>query len=209
MNPRALWRKYAQFIKFNIVGVLNTGVDFAVFTLLLGVNVPYQAAQCVSYAAGTLNSFLLNKFWTFKDLPEVSASQDPAAAQPAIAHEPAAAQAASALAGAGKSPLQGTAQAGARKPLLQGTARAGARKPLLQGTAQAVRFFILNAVNLGLSLLLLDLFKRKLGLTPLAAKAIVTVFTLLVNYAGSKLWVFRPARGGRGEGGESLPTGGS
>ena len=43
-------------------------VDFAVFTLLnsfFGVN--YIVSQILSYSSGTLNSYMLNKHWTFND----------------------------------------------------------------------------------------------------------------------------------------------
>lgn len=55
-----------SLFKFGIVGCINTGVDFGVFTLLwdvLGVN--YIISQAAGYTAGILNSFLMNKYWTF------------------------------------------------------------------------------------------------------------------------------------------------
>ena len=55
-----------EFLKFAVVGLLNTGVDVAIFFLLTGVNMPYVAAQLVSYSSGAANSYLLNKFWTFR-----------------------------------------------------------------------------------------------------------------------------------------------
>jgi putative flippase GtrA len=54
-----------QFIKFNLVGLLNTALDFAVFTLLTWLGVYYILAQCLSYGVGMLNSYTLNKYWTF------------------------------------------------------------------------------------------------------------------------------------------------
>lgn len=55
----ALWR-------FGMVGVLNTAVDIAVFTLLTRVwHVPPVFANPVSYGIGLVNSFVCNKFWTF------------------------------------------------------------------------------------------------------------------------------------------------
>jgi len=55
-----------QLIKFSLVGLLNTGVDVAVFFLLTWINVPYVTAQVVSYSCGAANSYLLNKMWTFR-----------------------------------------------------------------------------------------------------------------------------------------------
>lgn len=55
-----------QFIKFNLVGLLNTAIDFILFTLLVWLGAHYIAAQVVSYAAGMLNSFVLNNAFTFR-----------------------------------------------------------------------------------------------------------------------------------------------
>lgn len=119
-----------QFIKFNLVGLLNTGLDFAVFTLLTFLGVYYILAQCISYGVGMLNSYVLNKYWTF-------------------------------------------AQKGQLEP------------------KQAIRFTVLNLGSLLISLGLLALFKDQLELKLIWAKLLATVATTLVNFAGSKLWVFR------------------
>ncbi len=55
-----------EFIKFVLVGLLNTGVDVAIFILLTWIGIPYVAAQVVSYSCGAANSYLLNKLWTFR-----------------------------------------------------------------------------------------------------------------------------------------------
>lgn len=55
-----------EFIRFCLVGAVNTGVDFTVFTVLSNLGVLLLVAQCVSYTCGVLNSFLLNRTWTFR-----------------------------------------------------------------------------------------------------------------------------------------------
>jgi putative flippase GtrA len=56
-----------QFVKFGIVGVTNTLLTFAVYTLLLKVfGVWYLAASAIGFVVGTINSFLLNRRWTFR-----------------------------------------------------------------------------------------------------------------------------------------------
>lgn len=55
-----------EFIRFCLVGVVNTGVDFTVFTILSNLGVLLLIAQCISYTCGVLNSFLLNRTWTFR-----------------------------------------------------------------------------------------------------------------------------------------------
>jgi putative flippase GtrA len=119
-----------QFIKFNLVGLLNTAIDFAVFALLTWLGVYYIMAQCISYGVGMLNSYTLNKYWTF-------------------------------------------AQKGRLEP------------------KQAIRFTVLNLGSLLLSLGLLALLKDHLELKVLIAKLLTTLATTLVNFVGSKLWVFR------------------
>ena len=60
-------RTVIQFIKFNIVGVLNTLVDFLVFqalNLLLGWT---YLAQVAGYCCGIINSYAWNSNWTFRD----------------------------------------------------------------------------------------------------------------------------------------------
>jgi putative flippase GtrA len=59
-------RNGIQFIKFCMVGGVNAGIDFTVFTLLTLAGMPYVAAQCVSYLCGGLNSYIMNRKWTFQ-----------------------------------------------------------------------------------------------------------------------------------------------
>jgi putative flippase GtrA len=57
----------AQFVKFGIVGISNTLLFFATYTLLLKVfGVWYLAASGIGFAVGAVNGFLLNRAWTFK-----------------------------------------------------------------------------------------------------------------------------------------------
>lgn len=70
-----------RFIKFGLIGVLNTLVDFVVFYLLdkfviksgptvvlLGMTIvvgPY-ISNAISYVVANIHSFIWNKFWTFQ-----------------------------------------------------------------------------------------------------------------------------------------------
>lgn len=66
-----LWNKNrknaGQFGKFMVVGVINFLVDFGIFKLLSVVfGVPVVISNIVSYTCGVLNSFFINRYWTFK-----------------------------------------------------------------------------------------------------------------------------------------------
>ena len=66
-------KSFIQLIKFALVGVLNTLVDFLVYTLLVLVfgiseNNVFMIGlfTLIAYACGVLNSFILNTRWTFR-----------------------------------------------------------------------------------------------------------------------------------------------
>lgn len=125
---------FIQFLKFNAVGLLNTLVDFAVFTLLHSLGMLNTPAQIISYSAGTANSFIWNKKVTFRDRDRGSA--------------------------------------------------AGFDR------MQLVRFMVLNLVVLGISVLLIHLLTESFGLQVLVAKVLVTFVTVIINFFGSRKWVF-------------------
>ncbi len=57
-----------RFIKFGLVGLLGSVVDFGVFNLLtLLFNVQSIQASVVSFLLAVVNNFLLNRFWTYPD----------------------------------------------------------------------------------------------------------------------------------------------
>ena len=62
-----LFKFFERFIKFSLVGLINTGVYFAVYYLLLYLKVHHLAANIVAYFAGSINGYLLSKFWVFRD----------------------------------------------------------------------------------------------------------------------------------------------
>jgi putative flippase GtrA len=60
-----------QFIKFSLVGVLNTLVDFFVYLALTRTvgwfEENYLVANAISFGLAVTNSFFINKKWTFRD----------------------------------------------------------------------------------------------------------------------------------------------
>lgn len=65
-----------QFIKFGIVGVANTGVDWVVFYLLINfASLKTETiAKAIAFLVALLNSYFWNTIWTFKK--EYKESQD-------------------------------------------------------------------------------------------------------------------------------------
>ncbi|MCM3127127.1 GtrA family protein [Paenibacillus sp. MER 78] len=127
-----------QALKFLMVGVLNTSIDLAIFFVLSIAGLPILLAQCLSYSCGLVNSYLINRKWTFQRAEK-------------------------------------------------------------QSMQELLKFIGLNILTLGVvSLLLLEL--QSLGNQSLTiSKVIATTAGILINYLGSRYWVFRvsQAKGGK------------
>lgn len=134
MSDKNLRSGFVQFLKFNAVGLLNTLIDFVIFTLLTSFGLVYTLAQVISYSAGTANSFVLNKKVTFRD---------------------------------------------SNRGVKEGFDR-----------MQLLKFIILNLIVLGISLLLMHLLTDKFGVQVLISKVLVTFVTVIINFFGSRKWVF-------------------
>lgn len=66
MTVRHLPEAARQFIRFCLVGLLNTAVTYFSFLLLFKcLRVPLYASNAISYVLGLINSFFFNKKWTF------------------------------------------------------------------------------------------------------------------------------------------------
>lgn len=73
-----LKKLFFQAVKFGLVGVINTLVDYGVYTLLLFVpffKENYVLAQVLGYSAGLINSLVLNKRWTFSQREPMTKGQ--------------------------------------------------------------------------------------------------------------------------------------
>ena len=67
MRNRTIW----QILRFGLVGCLNTTIDLLVLNGLLQLWPTQNIARLllfntIAYACGALNSFALNKYWTFR-----------------------------------------------------------------------------------------------------------------------------------------------
>jgi putative flippase GtrA len=63
---RELPRWAQQFARYSVVGLVNLGVFYGVFNLLLTLRWPTLVAYVLSLFIAFINSFLLNKFWAFR-----------------------------------------------------------------------------------------------------------------------------------------------
>ncbi|MBW7652183.1 GtrA family protein [Anoxybacillus sp. ST4] len=70
-----MWSERVKFVRFTVVGLGNTIVDFVVFFLLTLIGVSNVFAQLCSYSAGVINSYVWNRTWTFRVREKVSAQQ--------------------------------------------------------------------------------------------------------------------------------------
>ncbi len=57
----------AQFLRFGLVGGLNTAIQYGLFIVLFRLaGVPMVVASACGYLAGTVNSYFINRSWTFR-----------------------------------------------------------------------------------------------------------------------------------------------
>lgn len=60
-------RGVRQFIKFGLVGLSSTVIDWAVFYLLnLFFGIYYLLAKVISFSFAVINSYIWNRRWTFR-----------------------------------------------------------------------------------------------------------------------------------------------
>ncbi|WP_088228198.1 GtrA family protein [Desulfosporosinus sp. FKB] len=126
-------KRQQEFLKFCVVGTLNSAIDLSVFALLFAWGIPLLPAHTLSYSCGVMNSFLLNQKWTFKE----SAQQ--------------------------------------------------------QSIRQLVQFIVLNLVTLSLTYGLLLWVHTTWGFSMLVSRLFSIAGSVVINFLGSRLWVFRSA----------------
>lgn len=55
-----------QFVKFGLVGLMNTAISFAVVYICLGQGISIYIGNTLGWACGLVNAYLWNIFWVFK-----------------------------------------------------------------------------------------------------------------------------------------------
>lgn len=79
-SGRSLKKTILQIIRFCVVGGLNTGIDIVLFNILVWMfptsNIYILIAlNSLAYFTGALNSFFLNKLWTFRQRSSATGGQ--------------------------------------------------------------------------------------------------------------------------------------
>ena len=62
-----LFYKYERFIKFAIVGFGNLFVSLITYYILIYFSINYQIANIGGFITGSLNGYIWNKIWVFKN----------------------------------------------------------------------------------------------------------------------------------------------
>jgi putative flippase GtrA len=64
-----------QTLKFGLVGVMNTAIDWSVYFLLVSSSLPISLnpviAKVIAYLSGSVNSSFINHRWTFRSQKEI------------------------------------------------------------------------------------------------------------------------------------------
>nr|WP_254007677.1 GtrA family protein [Rhizobium sp. L1K21] len=66
MRPIPL-SEIATFTRYAMTGLANTAVDASFFSVLVLTGVPPSAANLLGFLAGAINSFAMNRHFTFRD----------------------------------------------------------------------------------------------------------------------------------------------
>lgn len=59
-------KEFIRFVKFLVVGIINTFVTYIVFVLIRLFGATPELSNAMGYLAGVINSFLWNKKWVFQ-----------------------------------------------------------------------------------------------------------------------------------------------
>jgi putative flippase GtrA len=55
----------SEFGRFMVVGLTTVGIDFAVYSLLLLLDMPTAHAKVLGFLGGSIFAYVANRFWTF------------------------------------------------------------------------------------------------------------------------------------------------
>ena len=127
--------EFKRFIKFGITGFINTGVDWLAFTILCEIfNMRPRHAQIIAHALAIINSYIINKNWTFKN---------------------------------------------------------NKTRGLNYNYIELIKFLIIQGTSLIIGYAGMYILHDNIGLNEYLCKALISCVTLVINYFGNKLFVFK------------------
>jgi len=120
-----------KFIRFGITGVINTAVDFAVYSFCLEIlKLDIKIAQPIGQSVAIVNSYLINKNWTFQKSKNYKISE-------------------------------------------------------------MLKFLLINGGSIMINILGVYIFHDILEINEYVCKIPIAVITIMINYFGNKLFVFK------------------
>ena len=128
-----------KFFKFGITGLLNTAVDFIVYTFCLVIlRLDIKIAQPIGQAVAIVNSYIINKNWTFK--------------------------------------------------------KSGDKKnnySINYNIKEIIKFLLINGGSIVINIFGVYIFHDVLGVNEFLCKVPIAIITIIINYFGNKLFVFK------------------
>ena len=118
-----------QAAKFLIVGGVNTAIDFGVLYILVYFGMPASNAKLISYPCGVINSYFMNRGWTFKQKQKKS-------------------------------------------------------------VLEVAKFVVVNIIAYGVNAGIFNICITTFAVDMFIANCIATIFSLVVNFFGNKIFVF-------------------
>ncbi|WP_051359442.1 GtrA family protein [Paucisalibacillus globulus] len=67
--PSYIINKYQSFIRFILVGIVNTFNYYILYLLFMAVSIPYIFSHTVAFVISMIGSFYLNCYFTYKTKP--------------------------------------------------------------------------------------------------------------------------------------------
>jgi len=120
-----------KFTKFGITGLINTGVDWLAFAAFVEIfNMQPRFAQVIAQSIAIINSYIINKNWTFKNNKVYKKSE-------------------------------------------------------------VFKFLLVQGISLCISYISIFILHDNLGLNEYLSRIPVAVLTIIINYFGNKLFVFK------------------
>lgn len=72
LNIHSIIDKYQSFIRFVIVGFINTFNYYILYLVFMYLGIPYIFSHSIAFAVSMIGSFFLNCFFTYKTKPTFS-----------------------------------------------------------------------------------------------------------------------------------------